>query len=121
MNNEKFLPIGTVCLLKGAKKKVMVTGFLTMPQNNQNEVYDYSGCMYPEGILSSEQTLVFNHSQIEKVEFVGYVNEEEKEFKTKLNEMIGNDSSSETSNTTETIVDNSANIESLEIPNLLDV
>lgn len=27
MNREKYLPIGTVCLLKNAKKRVMITGF----------------------------------------------------------------------------------------------
>ena len=35
-----FLPIGSVVLLKGATKKVMVTGFCSIPNNNKNKIYD---------------------------------------------------------------------------------
>ena len=48
MNNEKFLPIGTVVMLKGGKKRVMVTGFCVSPDEDKNKVYDYSGYKHPE-------------------------------------------------------------------------
>jgi hypothetical protein len=87
MNWKKYLPIGTVLMLKGGSKRVMITGFVC---NNQEDrkVYDYSGCLYPEGILSSNNTLLFNHDQIEKVDYLGYSDEEEKEFKKKLNDLL---------------------------------
>ncbi len=87
MNYDKYLPIGTVVLLRGGTKKAMITGFCTFDNAHQDKLYDYSGCIYPEGMLSSKQVLLFNHDQIEKIFFLGYVNDEEKEFKPKLNEL----------------------------------
>lgn len=81
---EKFLPIGTVVLLKGATKRLMITGFCSVANENKNEMFDYCGCLYPEGILTSEQTALFNHDQIEKIFAIGYSDDEEKNFKTKL-------------------------------------
>ena len=87
---EKYLPIGTVVLLKGGKKRAMITGFCSVAQENQEKVYDYSGCVYPEGYLSSNQVCLFDHDQIEKIFFLGYEDEEEKEFKEKLNIIVQN-------------------------------
>ncbi len=83
---QKYLPIGTVVMLKGGEKNVMITGFYAMEGNDEQTVWDYSGCLYPEGILVSGQAALFNHSQIEKIEYMGYIDEEEKQFKAKLNE-----------------------------------
>lgn len=91
MNNigEKFLPLGTVVMLKGATKRLMITGFCSMAANEENAVmYDYAGCMYPEGFVSSDQTALFNHDQIEKVYHLGLVDQEEKDFKIKLNQLL---------------------------------
>ena len=85
---EKYLPIGTVVLLKGGKKRAMITGFCSVAQENQEKIYDYSGCVYPEGYLSSNQVCLFDHDQIEKVFFVGFEDEEEKTFKEKLNKIV---------------------------------
>jgi len=88
MNYEKYLPIGTVVMLKGGKKRAMITGFCSISGEDKSKVFDYSGCLYPEGFISSNQTLLFNHDQIEKIFHVGLVDEEEKQFKQKLNEMM---------------------------------
>lgn len=90
MNNvgQKFLPIGTVVMLKGGSKRVMITGFCSMAAEDQSTMFDYSGCMYPEGFLSSDQTALFNHNQIERVYHLGLVDEEEQKFKTSLNALI---------------------------------
>ena len=85
---EKYLPIGTVVLLKGGKKRAMITGFCSVAQENQEKIYDYSGCVFPEGYLSSNQVCLFDHDQIEKIFFVGYEDEEEKAFKEKLNSIV---------------------------------
>ena len=87
---EKYLPIGTVVLLKGGKKRAMITGFCSVAQENQDKIYDYSGCVYPEGYLSSNQVCLFDHDQIEKIFFVGFEDEEEKSFKEKLNTIVAN-------------------------------
>lgn len=90
MNNvgEKYLPIGTVVMLKGASKRLMITGFCSMATENENEMFDYSGCMYPEGFLSSDQTALFNHDQIAQIYHMGLVDDEEKQFKTSLNALV---------------------------------
>ena len=54
--DEKFLPIGTVVMLKDGTKRVMITGFCAVENNGTPQMWDYSGCMYPEGILSSDET-----------------------------------------------------------------
>ena len=86
----RFLPIVSVVRLKEGQKRLMITGFLQMEQDEkgQKNIWDYSGCLYPEGMLTSEANYVFNHSQIEKVYFVGLVDEEEEEFKKKLEKAI---------------------------------
>lgn len=85
---EKYLPIGTVVILKNGKKRTMITGFCAISQDNPEKVYDYSGCIYPEGFISSNQTLLFDHNQIEKVFYMGLIDEEETNFKKKLKEIM---------------------------------
>ena len=90
MNVEKYLPVGTVVLLEDAKKRLMITGFC-MTDNSDKEnpqVYDYSGCLYPEGLVNSNQIALFNHDQIAEIYHMGYSDEEEKAFKEKLNEYL---------------------------------
>ncbi len=88
MNYEKYLPIGTVVILKGAQKRVMINGFCTYTDENKTKLYDYCGVLYPEGFISANQTLLFNHNQIDKVYHLGLIDDEEKEFKKYLNEII---------------------------------
>ena len=85
---EKYLPIGTVAMLKGGSKRVMISGFCSVEEKNPNKMWDYSGCIYPEGFISSNQTCLFDHEQIEKIYYMGLVDEEEKMFKNKLEEFI---------------------------------
>ena len=81
---QKFLPIGTVVLLKGAKKRLMITGFCAYDEGKKDKVYDYTGCLYPEGIISSREMALFDHSQIDKIYYLGLQDQEEKAFKQKL-------------------------------------
>lgn len=85
---EKYLPIGSVVLLKDAKKRLMITGFCIVPDEDSSKIFDYSGCLYPEGIVSSEQIALFNHEQIQQIYAIGYIDEEEINFKTKLKEEL---------------------------------
>ena len=94
-SKKSLLPIGSVILLKGGTKKVMIIGFVPQITNlngekQREDVWDYSGCIYPEGLLSADQILVFDHSQITEVFNVGYEDDEEKEFKRNLMEFLNN-------------------------------
>ena len=85
MTNDKYLPIGTVVLLKNAKKRLMIIGFCAIPDDSQNKVFDYCGCLYPEGLLKSDQIALFNHDEIDKIYDYGFVDVEETEVKKNLN------------------------------------
>ena len=88
--NERFLPIGSVVLLEGGTKKAMITGFCSIAEDDKDKVYDYTGCIYPEGYLDFNQICLFDHSQISKVYHLGYVDDEEKAFKKELTEIVTN-------------------------------
>lgn len=88
---EKLLPNGSIVLLKGGNKRLMIYGrkqLLVTEEDIENEsdltMYDYLAVPYPEGYISPEYTFVFNHSDIEKIIFTGYVDEEEEEFQEVL-------------------------------------
>jgi hypothetical protein len=46
----------------------------------------YLGCFYPEGYINPDYTFVFNHEDIKEIIFVGYIDEEEKNFVEFLSE-----------------------------------
>ena len=85
---EKFLPVGTVVLLSGGKKRIMITGYVAIGKETGDKVYDYIGCLYPEGVISSDKNLLFHHNQIEKVYYMGYSDDEQKSFSKKLIQLI---------------------------------
>lgn len=79
---EKYLPIGTIVLLKGGKKELMIMSYCVYPNNIQlsegqelkpeKRMYDYGACLYPEGILEPNTLCAFDHEQIEKICHLGY-------------------------------------------------
>ena len=88
MNTDKYLPIGTVVLLKDAKKKIMITGFAVRGKESGDRIFDYNGCLYPEGVIASDKNLLFDHSQIDKIFYMGYISDEEVEFKKEFNKIV---------------------------------
>lgn len=95
MNTEKYLPIGTVVLLKDATKKLMIIGYCSIGNSNENKVYDYSGCLYPEGLLKSDEVALFNHNQINSIYFMGYSDEEQIKFSKFIKEEMNNENAFE--------------------------
>lgn len=73
---EKYLPIGTICQIKGNINRVMIKGYYGRTYNNVIKNYDYIGCKYPEGDLLSNGSLYFNHEDIINVVFNGYESDE---------------------------------------------
>lgn len=84
---QKYLPIGTVVLLKGGSKRVMIMGFCSMAESDKTKVYDYTGVLYPEGYLNPNQVCLFDHNQIDKIYCLGLSDEEDKKFKVELNKL----------------------------------
>ncbi len=92
---NKFLPIGTVVLLKGGKRELMITSYCIMPSGDvydkngkidvKGQIFDYGACFYPEGMVTSDQLFAFNHDQIERVCFKGYDTDKYREISYVLN------------------------------------
>ena len=112
---EKYLPIGSVVMLKGGNKRVMIIGLCAVTETDKNKVWDYSGCLYPEGVLSSNQSCLFNHDQIEKIYHLGLIDQDEIVFKNqlkgilkKMNEDVSKEGTNE--NVEETVTTNEENV-----------
>lgn len=80
---QKYLPLGSVVVLKEAKRPILIYGRLQR-HTETNDIYDYVACPYPEGNMSSSQTLLFNHDKIKFILFKGYVDEMESSFQEVL-------------------------------------
>ncbi|MBP2623452.1 DUF4176 domain-containing protein [Streptococcus oricebi] len=77
---NKILPIGTILYLKEGTTKIMILNRgVTVTQDNQEVLFDYSAAIYPMG-LNPEQLFYFNQEDIDKVVFEGYHDEEEERF-----------------------------------------
>ena len=69
----------------------MITGFCSIDSDNREKMWDYCGCLYPEGVLSSTQSCLFNHEQIEKIYHMGLSDDEEEiRFKKNLEVLLKN-------------------------------
>ena len=77
---EKLLPIGTVVILRGGIRKLMITGIKVANVDAPEKVYDYIGVLYPEGFMGDKSNFMFNHSEINDVVYKGYTNPERDEF-----------------------------------------
>ena len=94
MNYEKYLPIGSVVMLKNGTKRLMVTGYGIMPNDDETKIYDYCGCLFPEGVIDTEEVAVFNHEQIDKVYCIGFKDEEQEKFMQELKGNLANQGAS---------------------------
>ncbi len=82
---KELLPIGSVVLLEGGQKRVMVFG-VKQTNRDDNLEYDYIGVMYPEGNVEEVGQFLFNHEDIDQVFFRGFEDPEREEFIEHLDE-----------------------------------
>ena len=83
---REFLPIGSVVLLKGGTKRLMICG--RIQQTEEGKICDYSACFYPEGILDPDQLFLFDNEDIDTVFFVGMQDTEEFRFRAYMEEQL---------------------------------
>ncbi len=81
--HQNLLPIGSVVLLKGGEKRIMICGRI-QAKVDDGTVYDYSACYYPEGIVAPDNMFFFNHDAIDTVFFIGFQDHEEIVFRTEV-------------------------------------
>lgn len=85
---EGLLPIGSVVLLTNSTKRVMIIGILQRQVKEDREtIWDYSGCLYPEGYMGPDKCFLFNNEQIEKIYSIGYQDEEQFDFKVRIDKV----------------------------------
>lgn len=75
---RKLLPVGSVVLLSGAKKRLMIVGVRPTDSNTDTD-YDYMGVFYPEGNMGEERYLFNDEDIVERV-FIGYSDPERESF-----------------------------------------
>ena len=80
---KNYLPIGSVVILEGGNKRVMIYG-RQQSQVNTGKEWDYIACLYPEGNINEEHMYLFNEDDIAKIYFLGFQDEEEENFKLKI-------------------------------------
>lgn len=86
---KELLPIGSVVLLKGAEKSLMIIG--TTQIDDEGTKYDYISCIFPEGYVNAETFFLFNHEDIVEVKFVGCINAESQTYAQMVKEGVYKD------------------------------
>ncbi|MBC1504081.1 DUF4176 domain-containing protein [Listeria booriae] len=72
--SKPYLPLGSVILLKNGQKELMIYG-RKQKDVKSNKIFDYAACLYPEGHISKDHIIVFNHESIDQILFMGFNNE----------------------------------------------
>jgi len=83
---DEWLPIGSVVMLDGTPKTLMIMARFVY-NSNTGKYYDYCGCLYPEG-FGERQYYFFNHDEIGFVASRGYEDEYEKLYREKVLDRI---------------------------------
>lgn len=112
---DKYLPLGSVVLLKEATKRLMITGYCSMLPENQNKVYDYVGCLFPEGNLAGEEVALFDHEQIGEICHIGLEDDEFVNFNNQLKKILADEKNQNTQ-----ILSEQALFENIEINPIFD-
>ena len=85
---KDLLPIGSVVKLIEGERYVMICGRVVVPEGTE-DIYDYTGCVYPEGISRDDEMLFFNTDSIEMLYFVGFQDEQELTYRGDVLDQLG--------------------------------
>lgn len=85
---KNLLPIGSVVLLKGGEKRIMITSRI-ITRAGSDDIFDYAACYYPEGVVDPKDMVFFNRDAIDIVFFVGFQDTEELEFRKTILDNLG--------------------------------
>lgn len=83
--NIRLLPVGSVVTLNGAEKKILIIG-TEVKHNDDETLYDYVGVPYPEGYIDSDIMFLFLQDDIQKVDFIGFMNAEYQMYSSQTSE-----------------------------------
>ncbi|MEY8310118.1 DUF4176 domain-containing protein [Erysipelotrichaceae bacterium 51-3] len=80
---KEILPLGSVVTLNEGKKRLMIVGRL-QKHLASGKIYDYCAVLWPEGMIDSDRTYLFNHQDVDQVWFIGLQDQEEFAFRNQL-------------------------------------
>lgn len=77
----RFLPLGSV--VKAKDRLLMISGYRMEASDKKN--YDYACILYPEGLSNDYASYGINENDIEKIEYVGFINADAQVYWAKIN------------------------------------
>lgn len=60
---KNLLPIGSVVLLKGGEKRIMITSRI-ITRAGSDDIFDYAACYYPEGVVDPKDMVFLTEMQL---------------------------------------------------------
>ncbi len=88
MNYQNLLPNGSIVKLKGGERNVMICGRVVV-SDGSDHIYDYTGCLYPEGLAQANNMFFFDRDAIEQILFIGFQDEEELAYREEVLDQLG--------------------------------
>ncbi len=88
MKVDGLLPVGSIVLLEGGNHRIMIMGYCQQLMSDTTHIFDYVGCLFPEGYIGADQNFLFDRDQIAKVYHVGYQTDGQFAFVEKMEETI---------------------------------
>lgn len=85
---NNLLPIGTVLKIDGVEPFIMIYGRKQNQVDGDGKMWDYVGCPYPQGHISTNTNLFFQHDDIAEVVFKGFETEGELAFRKELDRLL---------------------------------
>lgn len=80
-----YLPLGTVVLLEGGEKRLIIVGRKQISIETEKE-FDYAGVLFPEGYQTAKALYLFNQADIQSVFQMGLIDSEELDYQSLLND-----------------------------------
>lgn len=88
MERIDYLPLGSVVLLDGGIKKLVIIARGLLAQGKAGQVFfDYGAVLYPEG-LQGDRMIYFNHKDIAKVVFKGFSDDDDVVMADNINKYL---------------------------------
>ncbi|MGR3741775.1 DUF4176 domain-containing protein [Companilactobacillus sp. DQM5] len=89
MKALEFLPLGSIVVLKGVVKKIMIIqrAVQVKQEDSSTKYFDYGAALYPEGLVD-DKIVYFNHDEIAKTIYPGYQDGDDKLMQEQINEAL---------------------------------
>lgn len=88
MTTQQYLPLGSIVIMKGSVKKIVIVARAVNVRVGEREVFfDYAACPYPEGMMG-DQLMYFQHKDIMKVVFEGFSDDDDKIMVDNINRVL---------------------------------